>query len=490
MLLEAIARHARLSPERPAYQNRTQTLTYGRLWRDARALAARLRAGTGPVLVLGEKEAGMPVCFLACLMVGRPWLPVDPQQPPERLLKIRRLSGAADALCCGSHPVAAALGAVRAEPLFSGQELLQPERFAADPARDAYWMFTSGSTGAPKGVRIPLSALENFVRWMLSLPAVAVCGAGVSVNQARFSFDLSVADLWPAFAAGGTVRALEPAEQKDLPALYAALGRSGAKRLVCTPSFARLCLCDAAFCRDLLPGLETVFFCGETLAPRTVKTLAKRFDGLRILNAYGPTEAACAVTAVEVQGREGVLPVGRVADGASRLLILDEQGAPLPDGRPGEIAIAGPSVGGGYIGGEGGGFGTFNGEKLYRTGDQGVIRGGLLWYLGRRDRQIKYKGYRIEPGEVEAAILAWEEVRAAAVLPIRAGGEVRGLAAVVEWEKAPPKAAECAARLRRALPDYMLPRRWCAVEHMPVNGRGKCDFAALERMLEDERRPV
>ena len=109
-----------------------------------------------------------------------------------------------------------------------------------------------------------------------------------------------------------------------------------------------------------------------------------------------------------------------------------------------------------------------------------------MWHLGRRDRQIKYKGYRIEPGEVEAAILAWDEVRAAAVLPLRAGGEVRGLAAAVEWEKNPPDPAECSARLRRTLPEYMLPRRWRAVERMPVNERGKCDFAALERMLEDE----
>lgn len=486
MLLEAIARHALQTPARPAYQNRTQTLTYGRLWRAARALAARLRAGTGPVLICGEKETGMPVCFLGCLMAGRPWLPVDPQQPAERLLKIRRLSGAADVLCCGSHPAAAVLGAVQAEPLFGAEKLLDPARFAANPDRDAYWMFTSGSTGAPKGVRIPLSALENFVEWMLGLPAVAACGAGVSVNQARFSFDLSVADLWPTFAAGGTVRALETAEQGDLPALYEALGRSGARRLVCTPSFARLCLCDAAFCKDLLPHLETVFFCGETLAPRTVRTLEKRFEGLRILNAYGPTEAACAVAAVEVQGREGTLPVGRVADAASRLLILDEQGEPRPEGMPGEIAIAGPSVGSGYIGGEAGGFGRFNGEKLYRTGDEGVIRDGFLWHLGRRDRQIKYKGYRIEPGEVEAAILAWDEVRAVVVLPLRAGGEVRGLAAAVEWEKNPPDPAECSARLRRTLPEYMLPRRWRAVERMPVNERGKCDFAALERMLEDE----
>ena len=116
MLLEAIARHARQTPARPAYQNRTQTLTYGELWRSASVLAACLRAGTGPVLICGEKEAGMPVCFLACLMAGRPWLPVDPQQPQERLLKIRSQADPAEVLSCGSHAAAAALRAVQAVP--------------------------------------------------------------------------------------------------------------------------------------------------------------------------------------------------------------------------------------------------------------------------------------------------------------------------------------------------------------------------------------
>lgn len=427
----------------------------------------------------------MPVCFLGCLMAGRPWLPVDPQQPAERLLKIRRLSGAADVLCCGSHPAAAVLGAVQAEPLFGAEELLDPARFAANPDRDAYWMFTSGSTGAPKGVRIPLSALENFVEWMLGLPAVAACGTGASVNQARFSFDLSVADLWPTFAAGGAVRALEGAEQGDLPALYEALGRSGARRLVCTPSFARLCLCDAAFCKDLLPRLETVFFCGETLAPRTVRTLEKRFEGLRILNAYGPTEAACAVAAVEVQGREGTLPVGRVADAASRLLILDEQGEPRPEGMPGEIAIAGPSVGSGYIGGEAGGFGRFNGEKLYRTGDEGVIRDGLCGTLAGGTVRSNTRATASSRGGGGRHPRLGRGAGGGGAAPPggrRSAGPCRGGGV----GKGPPDPAECSARLRRTLPEYMLPRRWRAVERMPVNERGKCDFAALERMLEDE----
>lgn len=114
-----------------------------------------------------------------------------------------------------------------------------------------------------------------------------------------------------------------------------------------------------------------------------------------------------------------------------------------------------------------------------------MIRDGLLWYLGRIDRQIKYKGYRIEPGEIEAALLCWKEVNAAAVLPIQKAGEVRGLAVIVEWNGKELPLSECKQRLLSALPSYMLPKRWIAVEKMPMNERGKCDFHALERMLQE-----
>ena len=354
-----------------------------------------------------------------------------------------------------------------------------------NPLRDAYWLFTSGSTGTPKGVRISLAALENFVEWMLSIPVIAKCGQGITVNQSQFSFDLSVADLWPCFAAGATVWALEREEQQDLTVLYRALQQSNAVRLTCTPSFIRLCLCDEMFSQQLMPQLKTIFLCGEVLPSRTVETLHERFPQLSIINAYGPTEAACAVCAVEVQERSGTLPVGEVKSAASTLLILDEDRVPLPEGTPGEIAIVGKSVGNGYVGAFQGGFGSFAGERLYCTGDKGMIRDGLLWYFGRIDRQIKYKGYRIEPGEIEAALLCWKEVNAAAVLPIQKAGEVRGLAAIVEWNGKELPLSECKQRLLSALPSYMLPKRWIAVEKMPMNERGKCDFHALERMLQE-----
>lgn len=115
-----------------------------------------------------------------------------------------------------------------------------------------------------------------------------------------------------------------------------------------------------------------------------------------------------------------------------------------------------------------------------------MIRNGLLWYLDRMDRQIKYKGYRIEPGEIEETILSWKEVRAVAVLPVVKQGEVRFLTAVVEWEGEPLPVSVCKERLLRCLPPYMQPKQWKTVEKIPMNERGKCDLHALERMLRNE----
>ncbi len=488
MLLERIAQNAALRGDAPAYRSASGSLSYAGLWNSACGLADRLAGGSGPMMVCGDKEPLLPAAFLGCLLAGRPFLPCDDSAPPERLARIRQDSGAVTVLA--PRPVAG----------LSGVQVLSPEGLAAlaeqsagcfpipaDDQRDAYWLYTSGSTGRPKGVRISVAALENFVGWMLSLPAVADCADGVTVNQARFSFDLSVADLWPAWAAGGCVRALSREEQSDLSLLYRCLGESGGSRLTGTPSFLRLCLCDPAFCRELLPELKTVFLCGETLPARTAARLHRRFPGVRLLNAYGPTEATCAVCAVEIPpDTAGPLPVGRVSDAACRLLILGPDGRELPDGEPGEIALAGPSVGSGYVGEFAGGFSIREGQPLYCTGDRGEIRDGCLWCAGRIDRQVKYKGYRIEPGEVEQLLAGWPEVQAAAVLPLTLRDEVLGLAAAVEWAGPPLPAEERAARLKAALPDYMHPRRWLELDRMPLTPNGKCDWNELKRRLNDD----
>lgn len=486
MILEAISRHAAQQGEKIAFCSSSGAITYRRLWQQAQSLGGWLQQGQEPVMVCGRKEPLVPVVFLACLLAGRPYLPVAPDLPAHRLETICLQAGVSTILCTGALPALKDRKLLEAEAIMQRcQEEVFPLPLPSDGSRDVYWLFTSGSTGIPKGVRISIRALENFVNWMLSLPPIADCAQEITINQAPFSFDLSVADLWPTLVAGGTVFALDK-EQEDLSLLYRALAHSGGSRLTCTPSFARLCLCDSTFCSALMPQLRTIFLCGETLFPRTAHQLLQRFPHLRILNAYGPTEAACAVCAVLIDQPTGPLPVGKVADAASQILILDQKGEPLPEGCVGEIAIAGPSVGNGYVNTSAGGFGSFRGIRLYRTGDAGSIREGLLWYHGRLDRQIKYKGYRIEPEEIEAVLLQWPEVRAAAVLPVKRGETVTCLAALIEWAEAPLNQAECRQRLGTVLPLYMHPRRWQTVEKMPMTRHGKCDLQCLEEMLDAE----
>lgn len=488
MLLEAIRQNSLYLGAKAAYRSGGEILTYAQLWAGAERLATVLRRqGTGPVLVYGHKQPLMPAAFLACLLAGRAYLPCDESCPTARLQAMCKQAGATLALT-GSHT-----------PALEGLSVLDPVRLAAlcanappaplvplSPQRDAYILFTSGSTGQPKGVRVSYSNLEHFVRWLLAQPAVAACGDGVSVNQALFSFDLSVADLYPTWVAGGTVFALTGAETRDLPLLYAALANSGAARLTCTPSFARLCLCDKTFGPTLLPNLKTLLFCGEALAPKTANQLWERFPTLRVMNAYGPTEATCMVCAAELG--PGPLPaapcpVGRADGAAVQLLIVDEEGRVLPKGQRGEICLCGASVAAGYTSGEAGGFFCLKGLPTYRTGDLGYLQNGFLWFLGRLDRQIKYKGYRVEPAETEAALLALPGVTGAAVLPVFVGETVAGLAAFVQWQGPPPCEAALNEALARTLPAYLLPRRYFFLPRLPLTASGKCDYIRLKEML-------
>lgn len=517
-LVAQIDRWGVTAPDRPAHISGGRLLTYGQLKAGSAGLAARLVAtlpgDRSPVAVIGHKEPEMLVAFLGAVKSGHPYVPVDVSLPAQRVEGIIAAAGARVTL------TPAEVARLMADT--GGDAEALP---AVGPDDPYYIIFTSGSTGEPKGVVITLGCLTSFCRWMLD-EQLLVEGGEVFLNQAPFSFDLSVMDLYLSLATGGTLFSITKEDTEDPKRLYRTLAESEVTVWVSTPSFAQMCLAEKTFARPLLPRVRKFLFCGETLPPETAAALLDRFPGCEVWNTYGPTEATCATTSVRVDravlNRYSPLPVGFAKPG-TRVLVLSEDGRPVPEGERGEIVIAGPNVSPGYLGrsdlvtraffrweGDGAQQGKEGCGPLraYRTGDWGRYREGMLFFEGRMDSQVKVRGYRIELGDVEANLRALPGVRDAVVLPVSRDGRVESLAAFVipiagaeatgenaagpngsGHDAAGPGVDEFAAgrRLRRLLgerlPSYMLPRRFYFRPSFPMTPNGKADRRKLAEEL-------
>ena len=488
-IFERLQRWADRFPDRPAHVTAsvggtpTEAFTYRELLARVRAVAAHLRARVpadkSPVIVLGHKEPEMLAGFLGAVAAGHPYIPLDDSLPSHRVETVAAVSGTAVTL------TVAQIAALSAD---DRAELAEPA--AGDPF---YIIFTSGSTGEPKGVVITAACLDAFLDWTLGEHPFAE-GGEVFLNQAPFSFDLSVMDLYLSLATGGTLYSITRREVADFKSLYRSLDASGVTAWVSTPSFAQLCLVERSFAAARLPGLRHFLFCGETLLPETAGRLLDRFPDAEVWNTYGPTEATVATTSVRVTrgiiARGGPLPIGVPRPGTS-MYLLGEDGVPPPEGERGEMIIAGPNVSPGYLGRPDLTAKSFfdepDGRRAYRTGDWGRWRDGFLFFEGRQDGQIKLNGYRIELADIEANFLALPEVRDCAVVPVTRQGAVQSLAAFVVPGGAcpddPVEASAVADRFRASLgdrlPAYMLPRKIYLRPFLPLTANGKADRRQL-----------
>jgi D-alanine--poly(phosphoribitol) ligase subunit 1 len=342
-------------------------------------------------------------------------------------------------------------------------------------------------------VVITLSNLTAFVEWMMSEQHYVPAGE-VFLNQAPFSFDLSVMDLYGSLTSGGTLQSVTKDELSNLKALYKRLAESGVSTWVSTPSFAQMCLIEKGFSETMMPAMRRFLFCGETLAPETASQLLERFPRAEVWNTYGPTEATVATTSVRVDrallSEFSPLPVGFEMPG-TRILICGEDGVPVAEGERGEIVIVGPNVSPGYLNRPeltGKVFGQRAEGRFYRTGDWGRVRGGQVFFEGRMDGQIKLNGYRIELGDMEANLRGLEEVADAVVLPVQKGGKVDSLAAVVVLSGAKEGSdfevtAKLKARLGERVPVYMVPRKFIYKDAFPMTPNGKADRRKLAEEL-------
>lgn len=485
-VVDAIGAQAARTPDAPAVVSSDGALLpFGELWGRAGALAETLRscgAGTDRVVgILAERSVELVVAILGVLRSGAAYLPLEPTYPLDRL----RL------MVDESHAVAVVTQAASAQ---AARELSVPVvRVDADhrpadppptagPSSLAYVLYTSGSTGRPKGVMVEHAALFNRLEWMQR--AFALTGEDVVLQKTPFSFDVSIWEfLWPLLA-GVPLAVVPPFLHIDARYLRRFVDDHAVTVAHFVPSMLK------AFCdrlpMDACPTLRLVIASGEVLPPAVAaEVLAK--TNARLCNLYGPTEAAIDVTAWECElGAIGAtIPIGRPIDNVD-VFVIDEHLQEVPTETRGELAIAGVCLARGYMERP-----DLTEERFvavrrrdgticraYRTGDAGFERpDGVLEYLGRIDRQVKLRGYRIEPAEIELALLAEPGVAQAAVVAV--DGD---LVAYVT----PVGVGDLRGSLQRRLPAYMVPRL-VVVDTLPTTPNGKVDLAALEDRVRRSR---
>jgi amino acid adenylation domain-containing protein len=451
---------AQANPDALAIESEQGSLTYGELWRRsgeaARGLAA---AGVTPGSVVCVRMPRAPeqiVALLAVLRAGAAYLPLDPDYPEQRLAEIAVDSGAALVLTALAE-------------LPRGDAELP----AVDPDDVAYVIYTSGSTGKPKGVMVSHRSAANIVHWGQS--RMPLRPTDRMLGKTPFTFDISVWEIFGTLAAGATLVLAAPGRHRDSSYVGRLIADAGITVTHFVPSMLRGVLAVPGL--PAWPALRLILAGGEALPAELARRLAGHCP-VPVENFYGPTEATVYVShhlAGDRACANGTVPIGRpVANTA--MYVLDAHLRPVPVGARGELFLGGVQVAAGYLGRPGltatrflpDPYGERPGARMYRTGDTvRLAADGAMDFLGRDDGQVKLRGFRVELGEVEAALLSHPAVTAAAA-SVRADALVAHVVSGAD-------AARLREHLAERLPPYMVPARFGLVPELPLTTSGKLD---------------
>lgn len=515
-------RQAELRPEATALVFREERLTYGDLAVMSNRLARLLTdGGCEPgdrIALLMPKSPMAIVAMLGVLKAGCVYVPMDPESPTPRLARILdasrprwviaagHASAPLDELLTDDPPrTGISVGWMENDPRHganfqSAFGLLDLAAFSGEPVDAsrqggdaAHILFTSGSTGQPKGVVITHANVAGFVDW-------AVEHFGISATDrisghSPLSFDLSTFDIYGSFAGGAELHLVPPELNLLAPKLASFIRTSALTQWFSVPSALSYMANFDVVAHGDFPTLRRLLWCGEVFPTSSLIYWMKRLPHVTFTNLYGPTEATIASSYYTLptwpESEDQAVPIGQPCPG-EELLVLDASLGPVPAGEMGDLYIAGVGLSPGYWRDPAktrAAFRELPGERprrVYKTGDLAAVRDdGLVYFHGRSDAQIKSRGYRIELGEIETALGQMEGLHESAVVAIPSAG-FEGMLICCAYVPAPEAAVSPSgirAALTKVLPSYMLPSRWMGFDRLPRDGRGKVDRKAIAELL-------
>ncbi len=495
LVQQYFAESARLHPHKVAVGCRTESLTYEQLDQLTNAHARQLRelglTRGSFVPFFMKKSVGSIVSLLSILKADCAYVPLDVNSPRQRLLDILAATGCSFVITDKDSAAAlrAAVGAdspvqiyeISAPPSAS-VAALTPENLSIDIA---YALFTSGSTGTPKGVMISHQMIVDYIEWCVD--TYGIVADDVLANHAPFYFDNSTFDIYTTWKAGATLHVIPDEMNLVLSRLVSWLEERSVTIMFCVPSVMTILWKSGRLKPESLPCMRHVIAAGEVLPTEVVRNWMQLLPKIQYTNMYGPTEITVDCTyhvITSLPEPTDAIPIGRPRRNMEVLLMLEDGTLTDSAGAEGEIVVRGTSVAYGYLNDPARTAAAFIQnprhdrfhDPLYRTGDLGRMGDqGQIYFLGRRDHQIKYMGNRIELGEIEASILRIPGVlEVTVVFNDSPSIEDKCIGALLCLDAKTTQESVVAA-MRRELPAYMLPRKVAVVGDMPRTPNGKSD---------------